>query len=90
MGGYWALRCGRGHILRARNRGEEASSNIIFLPRGGITRQKSRQDSFLGGFFVLMFNGLQTIVKINGKMACHKDGNMADCFHRQRVSFDKI
>ena len=30
---------------------------------------------------MLIFNDLQTIVKINGKMACHKDGNRADCFH---------
>jgi hypothetical protein len=34
---------------------------------------------------VLMFNGLQTIVKINGKMACHLNGNMADCFHGQDI-----
>ena len=33
----------------------------------------------------MIFNGLQTIVKINGKMACHLNGNMADCFQSKVI-----
>jgi hypothetical protein len=40
LGGYWVVRGGRRDLLRARNRGEEASSNIIFpqnsLPCGAL------------------------------------------------------